>query len=603
MMKRSLVTVIAAVLFACAAPPARAEAEFYGVKMPSESFASGVVLRNDGSPGDAFPSDDGVDRSVYAYARFDGGIGAGAGIEITIVNQTQSPLSTDYLFAEYTVVTNAGDRITLDAPDPVFFPATKQIAPGARASFRPGLGIQRIKKEDVRYIICAFDMGETKIVLLPLPPGQKNADRAADKVKEAPKPAQKQNAVKPAAAAEAAPLPASKASFWQFPKSEKPAPKPEPAPKPSVMSDKQDEDSEDADTEIETEKEPSKPFRWFWQGEAKPAAEKKSSPEPKTVKPAEPKREPARNFNLDQKGTPIAKAPESKPEPKKAEPKPFRWPWQGETSQAAQTATAPKAAAPARPSAVQPKAEPAFSAADSSSSKTNWSEHYWEKPRVSIAEPERKTVPAPAPQPKPEGSEKWTTDWTEHYWEKPKYAPVTAPVEKPKRSYEAAVAEREVTPAAAAEPRPAEAKTSSRWRWPWQSDRPKTEDKDIPAPKPAPVKKSEAPKPAEKKKAPEAKKFSSVPVKKLPLQITGFRAEQTGPHAITLYWQTTHVARCSVRFGVAPKMLISKGSAANPGNDHSVTLGGLRTGVNYYYQIVAVEGKDSVASEVLNVRL
>ncbi len=94
-----------------------------------------------------------------------------------------------------------------------------------------------------------------------------------------------------------------------------------------------------------------------------------------------------------------------------------------------------------------------------------------------------------------------------------------------------------------------------------------------------------------------------MPVKKLPLQITGFRAEQSGPHAITLYWQTTHVARCSVRFGVAPKMLISKGSAANPGNDHSVTLGGLRTGVNYYYQIVAVEGKDSVASEVLNVRL
>ncbi len=497
-MKRSLVTLIAVALFACAAPSARAEAEFYGVKMPSESFASGVVLRNDGSPGDAFPSDDGVDRSVYASARFDGGIGAGAGIEITIVNQTQSPLSTDYLFAEYTVVTNAGDRITLDAPDPVFFPATKQIAPGARASFRPGLGIQRIKKEDVRYIICAFDMGETKIVLLPLPPGQKNADRAADKVKEAPKPVQKQNAVKPAAAAEAAPLPASKASFWQFPKSNKPAPQSPPAAKQdgTVLGKaeagaarivKEDEDNDDADTEVETEKEPSKPFRWFWQGEAKPAAEKKSSPEPKTVKPAEPKREPARNFNLDQKGTPIAKAPESKPEPKKAEPKPFRWPWQGETSQAAQAATAPKAPAPARPSAVQPKAEPAFSAADSSSSKTNWSEHYWEKPRVTIAEPERKAVLAPAPQPKPEGSEKWTTDWTEHYWEKPKYAPVTAPVEKPKRSYEAAVAEREA-PKAAAPAEPAQANAPSRWRWPWQSDRPKTEDKAAPAPKASPVK-------------------------------------------------------------------------------------------------------------------
>lgn len=596
-MKRSLVTFIAVVLYACAAPPARAEAEFYGVKMPSESFASGVVLRNDGSPGDAFPADDGVDRSVYAYARFDGGIGAGAGIEITIVNQTQSPLSTDYLFAEYTVVTNAGDRITLDAPDPVFFPATKQIAPGARASFRPGLGIQRIKKEDVRYIICAFDMGETKIVLLPLPPGQKNADR----VMEAPKQAKTPAAAKPAAA-EPAPLPASKASFWQFPKSNKPAPRPEPAPKSAVKNVQDDEEGGDAEAESEKEQAPSKPFRWFWQGEAKPAVEKRSQPAPKTVTPAEPKREPARNFNLDQKGTPIAKAPETKPEPKKAEPKPFRWFWQGE---AKQEAVETKAAAPVRTSPAQRTEEPAFSTPDRSTSKTNWSEHYWEKPRVTVAEPERQAIPAPAPQPKPEGSEKWTTDWTEHYWEKPKYAPVTVPDVKPKRSYEDVVAEREASSASAsaAPAETAEAKAPSRWRWPWQSERPKTEDKDVPASKPAPVKKSEAPKPAEKKKAPEAKKFSSVPVKKLPLQITGFRAEQSGPHAITLYWQTTHVARCSVRFGVAPKMLISKGSAPNPGNDHSVTLGGLRTGVNYYYQIVAVEGKDSVASEVLNVRL
>ncbi len=141
---------------------APASSDFYGVKMMSEYHAKDLVVDESG-PSPIFSVDKpGMDKRIYATASL-----SGRNIKIQIFNHSDETIISDTDTTEYVVVTHDGERHTLK-PQPMAWASSHPIAPNKSATFDPSFVGPILKKSDIRVLICSFDLGEMKIILLPL---------------------------------------------------------------------------------------------------------------------------------------------------------------------------------------------------------------------------------------------------------------------------------------------------------------------------------------------------------------------------------------------------------------------------------------------------
>jgi len=165
--RKATVLLLTAFFVLKSAPAALAAADFYGVKISSESYAKGLWVDESGSAPKFTVEKPGMDKRVFAYGNWAGFLGTSKGISIQVFNNSDQAITTHYDFAEYTVVTQDGERHSMSPPAMVF-PSIESIEPKKSAVFEPVFDGGGIKKEDIRMIICSFDLGDTKIILLPL---------------------------------------------------------------------------------------------------------------------------------------------------------------------------------------------------------------------------------------------------------------------------------------------------------------------------------------------------------------------------------------------------------------------------------------------------
>ncbi len=155
--------------------------DFYGVEMKSEDFARDVTVRENLIMPDFTNDRPGTDKRIFAQAYTSGTVGAGRGVSVHVFNHSDKPLATEKLYRELTIVTKDGDRY--DRSETEMMISRDLIEPGLDATFNftfPGV---KIPKDEIDMIICSFGLGETKIFLFPMPPGEEPVP-----VKKEPKP-------------------------------------------------------------------------------------------------------------------------------------------------------------------------------------------------------------------------------------------------------------------------------------------------------------------------------------------------------------------------------------------------------------------------------
>lgn len=149
--------------------------DFYGVKMTSEYHSRGLVVDESGPSPQIQADKPGMDKSVYAYATLNG-----RDFKIQVFNKSTETIQSDYDYAEYTVIGHDGERHQLKPPD-LFWTTGSAIPPNKSAWFAPSFSGSPLQKKDIRAVVCSFDLGNLKIILLPL-------SKKAAPFKETPKP-------------------------------------------------------------------------------------------------------------------------------------------------------------------------------------------------------------------------------------------------------------------------------------------------------------------------------------------------------------------------------------------------------------------------------
>lgn len=160
--------------FLTLATAAQAGADFYGVKMKSEDFAKNVFLVDGPKIPDFTNNRPGTDKRVYAYGYMSSFVGGGKGIALEVFNHSDAPIATDKLFRELTLVTYDGRRY--DRAEPEMMWSRPELGPGQHATFNFKFPGARIHRDEVRMVICSFDMGQTQIFLFPLKGQEKVSD-------------------------------------------------------------------------------------------------------------------------------------------------------------------------------------------------------------------------------------------------------------------------------------------------------------------------------------------------------------------------------------------------------------------------------------------
>lgn len=162
MSKRILQGSFSFVLLLLSAASAFAAADFYGVKMTSEYHAKDLVVDESGASPTFNVDKPGMDKRIYATASL-----SGRNLRIQVFNRSEVTIQSDYDTAEYTVVTHDGERHTLK-PRPLAWTSNNVITPNKTVTFDPSFQGRAFKKEEIRAIICSFELGDMKIILLPL---------------------------------------------------------------------------------------------------------------------------------------------------------------------------------------------------------------------------------------------------------------------------------------------------------------------------------------------------------------------------------------------------------------------------------------------------
>ena len=148
------------------------KADLYGIKMKSEFSAKDFAMKPSAAGSFEYSyRKSTMDNEIYAYGHLEtieylkGKISS---IRVTIVNGSKAPLAVERVFASFTLVTNEGERYELESPT-AFYPANRFISPGTQETFALNVAPYKLMKEDIRMVICSFDLGETTIILSPKP--------------------------------------------------------------------------------------------------------------------------------------------------------------------------------------------------------------------------------------------------------------------------------------------------------------------------------------------------------------------------------------------------------------------------------------------------
>jgi len=154
------------VLFA--ASPAFAGTEFYGAQMATEALTEGVWVYKADLFG-SIPDRDGIEKRVTARARIAKKLGSFSRcLDLTIKNRSEQSISTWRDGLRFTVVTIHGKRYDLLLPTKTLYPSSDHIGPGETARFQPAFGKAKFRLKDIKMIVCSFELGRTKIILLPV---------------------------------------------------------------------------------------------------------------------------------------------------------------------------------------------------------------------------------------------------------------------------------------------------------------------------------------------------------------------------------------------------------------------------------------------------
>lgn len=145
----------------CATP------DFKGGALPSRGHAEAIAKH--GSTEDDFK---GVRRGqVYATANIEYILGEISSFWITIHNESfGKPINIDYRFSEFFLTTTDGEKRPLIISEAYLFPSPRAIPPRGSATLQVRLGRPKVVREEIKMIECSFDLGKTRVFLLPYTP-------------------------------------------------------------------------------------------------------------------------------------------------------------------------------------------------------------------------------------------------------------------------------------------------------------------------------------------------------------------------------------------------------------------------------------------------
>ncbi len=150
---------LALVVCGCASTP-----DFRGLRLPSEGHAEDLL--DAGLKKETFT---GSSEKISAIANAEYFLGEISGFWIQLSNQSGRPIVMDQRFADYTLLTKTGERLVLLGPTVSYYPTNEKLNPKGRMSFSIRLGRPKLRREDIRMIVCSFDLEKTKVYLFPNP--------------------------------------------------------------------------------------------------------------------------------------------------------------------------------------------------------------------------------------------------------------------------------------------------------------------------------------------------------------------------------------------------------------------------------------------------
>jgi hypothetical protein len=154
-------------LFLTVSVSARAEQDFYGIKMRNELWARNLAL-NIGPPADEQDLAEGsvLDASVFADAVLkNAGPSERMEFHVNVVNNSPQTISADYQYRDFFLHMKDGQKIPLIDHETEW--GTAWIKPNASTTFNPSTGNLQVRNEDVRMIECSFDAGRARLFLFP----------------------------------------------------------------------------------------------------------------------------------------------------------------------------------------------------------------------------------------------------------------------------------------------------------------------------------------------------------------------------------------------------------------------------------------------------
>ncbi len=167
-MRRILYSLIT--FFILSGSVAYAYSDFYGIKMKDPNCASDFVLEGGGGEVPKYSLNrDTMDDRISATGQLEYFFSAIKSIHIKVMNRSDKPIRTDLTFASIKLIATDDQEYEMVQPDIVEYPAVDMINPKDEATFVIPMVRLQIKKEEIKMIICSFDVGETKIILLPRP--------------------------------------------------------------------------------------------------------------------------------------------------------------------------------------------------------------------------------------------------------------------------------------------------------------------------------------------------------------------------------------------------------------------------------------------------
>lgn len=178
-MHKKILFSLAFFLAAFADREALCAADFYGVKMMSEYYAKDLTFDESQDTPRFAALKPGMDGRIYATATL-----SGRNLKIEVFNRSDETIRSDSDYTEYVVVTHDGERHFLKL-QPMAWASSDTIAPNKSATFEPSFEGRALKKSEIRAVICSFDLGDMKIILLPL---SKKFEAAAPKAAAKPAP-------------------------------------------------------------------------------------------------------------------------------------------------------------------------------------------------------------------------------------------------------------------------------------------------------------------------------------------------------------------------------------------------------------------------------